>query len=332
MFFSNLLRQALEDQIIGQEQAVLALTRVVALAVAGRSHPNRPLAALLFVGPTGSGKTTAAQALARVLLGDESRMVFIEGRPFGDLVDAERHLHDQLRAGFASALAAGHRASIILFDDVDKAPPEIRNELAAGIGRGEILVRGTRFPLANCFIICACTLSKRKMEQIAGRTVGFSPETATMLEIPRYQAIALEEMDALVGERLVRRLDEIVPFTPIGERDVVRLLDREVVQIERALAASSIGLIIDAGAKAFLLRLGLVDLNHGFRQIKRAIRNYLEFPLADVAMSHRLVPGTAVFVTHELPQSHLSFRVAIPRLAASDGALLGPQLHPIPLA
>ena len=90
-----------------------------------------------------------------------------------------------------------------------------------------------------------------------------------------------------------------------------------------ALAASSIGMIVDSGAKAFLLRLGLADLNHGFRQIKRAIRNYLEFPLADIAMSHRLVPGTTVFVTHELPQSHLGFRVATPWISGDHRPLNG---------
>jgi ATP-dependent Clp protease ATP-binding subunit ClpC len=320
MFFSHRLREALEAQIVGQEQAVLALTRAVALAVAGRRHVARPLATLLFVGPSGSGKTSAARALARVLLGDDSRLVYVEGRPFAGLDDAERHLHGQLCSGFEAALAAGQRASIVLFDDVDKAPAEIRNEVAAGIGRGEIALRGARFPLANSVIVCACTLSKRKMELVAGRTVGFSPEAATAIEIPWYQAVALDEMDALVGERLVRRIDEIIAFTPIGEREVSTLLDREVAEIELGLAAKGTGLVVDAGAKTFLLRLGLADLNHGFRQVKRAIRNYLEFPLVDLALSRRLSPGATVFVTHELPQSHLSFRVAIPR-ADGDGAL-----------
>jgi ATP-dependent Clp protease ATP-binding subunit ClpA len=312
--FSSHLRKALEAEIIGQEQAVLALTRAVTLAVGGRRNALRPLAALLFVGPTGSGKTSAALALARVLLGDEGRIVYIEGRPFADAADAEHHVHDQLRAGLGTSVKPERRVSVILFDDVDKAPLEIRNELAAGIGRGELLIAGARFPLSDAFVVCACTPSRREMEQLTGRTVGFTPDSATMLEIPRYQAVALEEMDSLVGERLVRRLDEIVPFTPITERDVVRLLDREVAGIERALASIAIGMVVDARATAFLLRLGLADLNHGFRQIKRAIRNYLEFPLADFAMSNRLSRGMTVFVTHELPLTHLSFRVAIPRL------------------
>ena len=115
----------------------------------------------------------------------------------------------------------------------------------------------------------------------------------------------------------IRRLDEIVPFSPIGERDIVRLLDREVARTERALAASGIGMVVDSSAKAFLLELGLADVNHGFRQIMRAIRNYLEFPLADFAMSNRLMCGTTIFVTHELPLAHLSFRVAIPMLGRS---------------
>jgi ATP-dependent Clp protease ATP-binding subunit ClpC len=321
MFFSNLLSQALEERIVGQEQAVHALTRAVALAIAGRRHAYRPLASLLFIGPTGSGKTSTAKALARVLLGDESGLIFVEGRPFGDLADAERHVHAQLCAGFEASRARGDRVSVILFDDVEKTPPEILNELAAGIGHGDLVLRGEHFPLASSFLLFACTLSRRKIEQLTGRTVGFTPESAPMTEIPRYQAVALEEMDSLVGERLVRRLDEIVPFSSIGEREVAKLLDREVADVERSLAAVGVGMVTDASAKSFLLHLGLLDLTHGFRQINRAIRNYLEFPLADLAMSSRLVPGTTVFVTHELPLSHLSFQVAIPRLGAPDGAV-----------
>lgn len=332
MFFSSLLRQALEEQIIGQEQAVVALTRAVTLAAARRRHPRRPLAALLFVGPAGSGKTSAAQALARVLLGDEARMIYIENRQFGDLAEAERHLHGQLRAGYASALASGQQASVLLFDDVDRAAPEIRNELASGIGRGEILVKGTRFPLEHCFVLFACTLARRKMEQLTGRTVGFSRESETLLEVPYFQTVALEEMDGLVGERLVRRIDEVVPFSAVAEGDVVTLLDRKIAQMERALAARAIGLIVDPGARAFLLRLGVVDLNHGFRQIKRATRNYLEFPLADLALSGRLVPGAAVIVSHELPQAYLTFRLAVPRLAPSGLALRDPRERGLALA
>jgi ATP-dependent Clp protease ATP-binding subunit ClpB len=134
----------------------------------------------------------------------------------------------------------------------------------------------------------------------------------------RRQAVALEEVDSRLGPRLVSRIDEIVVFERLSEQNIVTLLERQLAEIERYLAGCCIGFIIEQEAKTFLLKEGLEDLNHGARQITRVVRNYLEFPLSDLMLSGRLVPGTTVAVKHRPPSIFLDFLIMVPGLASED--------------
>ncbi|HSE98222.1 MAG TPA: AAA family ATPase [Blastocatellia bacterium] len=319
MVFSNYLVQALQGQILGQEYAVTALTRAVTLAMTGMFYRNRPLAVLLFVGPIGSGKTHAAQALSRVLLGNEKKMIFVDCQQLSNGTDPLLNLQQQLMMGcWRSQTAPPHFRSpfsVILIEDVDKATPVLRDNLVLGIDRGEILTPGGFFSLRNAFIILTTTITRKKADQLIGRTIGFFKEGETAIEMPRQHMMMLEEIDSMLGTPLVSRIDEIIIFERLTEQNIVTLLERQISEIERFLADYSIGFIIDQGAKTFLLRGGLEDLTHGVRQIKRVIRNHLEFPLADLMLSRRLVPGTTVIVKYEPPRSFLNFQILIPMLA-----------------
>jgi ATP-dependent Clp protease ATP-binding subunit ClpC len=323
MVLSNNLIQALQSQILGQEYAVTALTRAVTLAMAGMFYKHRPLSVLLFLGPVGSGKTHAAQSLARVLLGDEKRMIYVDCQQLSKDADPLLSLQQQLMMGYWRSQAGPPLLrlpfSVIIFEDIDKAPPALRDTLVMGMDRGEILTPGDIFSLHNTFIVLTTTLSRKKADQLIGRTIiGFSRDGETDIEMLRQHMVVLEELDAIFGTHLISRVDEIIIFERLTEQNIVTLLERQISEIERFLAGYSIGFIIDEEAKAFLLRGGLEDLTHGVRQIKRMIRNHLEFPLADLMLSRRLVPGTTLMVKHEQPRSFLNFQILIPMLAPAQ--------------
>ena len=308
--------RVLQEQVVGQESAVAAVSRAVTLALAGRRyHANRPLAVLLFAGPFGSGKIHVAQSLARTFLGNACKLIYVNCQQLSEAADPLINLHEQLASGYWYAHAIPpFRASafpIVVFEEIDKAPPTFRDHLAAAIDRGELQSRGCFFSLRNAFIILTIHLSKKKADQFIGRAIGFSSEGETDVEVAKHYTTALDETGNMLGTALVNHIDEIVIFERLTERYILMQLDRRLAEIERFLAGLSIGLIFSPEAKSFLLKIGLEDLTYGMRQLNRGVRNYLEFPLADLILSGQLSPGTIVEVKYEPPRTFLHFQILI---------------------
>jgi len=330
MVLSSYLMQALQERVVGQESAVAAAARAVTLALAPRSRDQRPLAVLLFAGPLGAGKFELAQALAQVLSGHSHKLIYLNCQQLAQAAAPLLNLSEQLLAGYWSACATAWLSpfSVIVFEEIDKAPPTFRDYLAVALNRGELYLRGPLFSLHNAFIILTTHLSKKKTDQLIGRAIGFTRDEETDTTTPRQHIVALQEIDNMLGTYLVNHIDEIVFFERVTERYILMLLERRLAEIERMLAVSSIGFIITPEAKSFLLQQGLEELTYGTRQLNRAVRNHLEFPLADLMLSRRLLPGTTASVQYEAPRSFLHFQILIPRfglahaapLAARDGA------------
>jgi ATP-dependent Clp protease ATP-binding subunit ClpA len=320
MVFSSYLMQAIRGQVVGREYAVAALVRAVTLALANRrySDSSRPLATLLFAGPTGSGKMHVAQALARVLLGNECKSIYVNCQILGQQPNPhpQSGLYEQLMAGSALSQMTPpftqSPLSIVVFEKIELAPPAFRDYLAAAIDRGVLCALGCMFSLRDTFIILTSDLSKKQTDQLAGRNIGFISDEETDQETPRQNLVVLEEIDNLLGAALVNRIDEIAVFDRLNEQNVITLLERSLAEFDQKLTASGIGLKIEEEAKTFLLRNCLDDPTHRVRQLKRVVRNYLEFPIYDLMLSGQLTPGMAVVVTHEAPRNFLNFRVMVP--------------------
>lgn len=237
-------------------------------------------------------------------------------------------LHRQLLIEYRRSEAVGplnpSPFCILLLERIDQAPAVLRESLASEIERGEIVTAGNYFSLRNCFIILTGTLTKKRADQLIGRTIGFRDGDADS-EMPRQHLIALEEVDNMFGARLVNNIDEIIIFGRPNEQNIVALFERQLTQLEHVLACCSIGFLIDQNAKTFLVRRGLEDLTHGMRQLNRAIRNYLEFPIADLVLSGYLVPGTTVVVKHESPRNFLNFQIMIPSLESGQATFMRPR-------
>src|SRR5262245_9369165 len=164
MVFSNYLVGALQEHVVGREYAVGTLARAVTLALAGRrnSNSNRPLATLLFAGPTGSGKMHVAQALAQVILGDERKLIYVNCQILNQSSTLQTspyvpsNLYQQLMAGslFSRMTAPFNTApfSILVFERIDKSPPVFRDSLAGAIDRGVLSALGCMFSLRDTFI------------------------------------------------------------------------------------------------------------------------------------------------------------------------------------
>jgi ATP-dependent Clp protease ATP-binding subunit ClpA len=318
MVFSNHVMQAFQEQTVGQEYAVAALTRAVTLALAGLRRPSDVLGVLLFFGPPSSGKTHMARLLSRLLTGSEQSMTCINCQQL-DETDSLDGLNGRLNPHMWEALPSSVPSPpwfrVVVFEQIDKAPSTFRDDLALALDCGAITIKGRPLPLGNAFVVLISDLPRKKADQLSGRTIGFFLDGETAVEMSRRQAIALEEVDNRLGPRLVSRIDEIVVFDRLNEQNIITLLERRLAQIERYLATFCIGFIVEQQAKTFLLKEGLEDLNHGARQITRVVRNYLEFPLTDLMLSRRLLPGTTVTVGFKAAATFLDFLIMVPSLA-----------------
>lgn len=324
--------QALQEQTVGQEYAVAALTRAVTLALAGLRRPGNALGVLLFFGPASSGKTHMARLLSRLLTGSEQSMTYINCQQL-DETDSLDGLNSRLSPHRwetqPSPINPPSRLSVIVFEQIDKASATVRDDLALGIDCGAVTIKGRTLPLGNAFIVLIGDLSRKKADQLSGRTIGFFLDGEAAIEMSRKQAIALEEVDNRLGPRLVSRIDEIVVFERLNEQNIIMLLERRLAEIERYLAAFCIGFIVEQEAKTFLLKEGLEDLNHGARQITRVVRNYLEFPLTDLMLSRRLLQGTTVTVGYQPAATFLDFLIMVPSLAYGSPTNFGSLVRPV---
>ncbi|HZS10434.1 MAG TPA: AAA family ATPase [Blastocatellia bacterium] len=329
MLFSNYLKQALREQVVGHEYAITSVTRAVTLALSRRRELHHPLVTLLFIGPSGSGKTHLARALARTLLGSERKLIYINCPQLSQSAHPITDLYEQLVAGARNAQLAPpcwpQPFSILIFEKIDKASPAFRDQLAAALSRAELYVRGCPVSLDNTFVILTSDLSQKLTDQLIGRTIGFFRNDGNEAEEPpRQQQLVLEEFDHLLGDYLVNRIDDIIIFESLTGQNVITLLEQQLAGVEQQLAGSGIGLLVEPEVKTFLLRHSLEDLTHGMRQIKRIVRNYLEFPLADLILSGLIAPGATVVARYEPPRNFLHFHILIPRLSPAYSLLTTP--------
>ena len=329
MVVSNLLMQAIQQHVAGQEYAVAALARAATLAMAGVARSDGPLTVLLFLGPAGSSKTHVARSFARVVTGNERKMIHVDCQRLAQDGDQLSSLHEQLALEYRRSASADLSSllgfTVILFDRIDETPASLRETLSSEIERGEFITPDECCSLHNSFVILTASLSKKKTDQLIGRTIGFFRDGETDIEMPRQRLIPLDEMDNMFGARLVNQIDEIIIFDRPNEQTLVTLFERQLSEIERRLASYSIGFMIDQDARAFLIGRSLQDLAHGMRQLKRAVRNHLEFPIADLIISGQLKPGTIVVVKHESPRSFLNFQIMIPSFATDQPHFVRPQ-------
>ena len=282
----------LHRRVIGQDTAVRAVANAVRRARAGLNDEHRPLGSFLFLGPTGVGKTELTKAVAEFLFDDDTAMTridmseFMEKHSVARLIGAPPGYVGYEEGGVLTEAVRRRPYQVILFDEVEKAHPEVFNVLLQVLDDGVLTDgHGRRVDFKQTLIVLTSNLGSQALSQL--------PEGS---DAAKAKAEVMEAVRGHFRPEFLNRLDEIVVFDRISRDQMSDIVDIQMRRLLKRLATRKIGLELDDSARQWLADEGY-DPVYGARPLKRVIQRALQDPLAEVLLSGDLVDGTTVPVT-----------------------------------
>ena len=302
------MEEHLRARVVGQDEAVSAVSDAVRRARAGLSPPSRPLGAFLFLGPTGVGKTELCKTLAMFLFDSEKKMVRLDMSEYSEkhsiarLIGAPPGYVGFEEGGQLTEAARRHPYSVILLDEVEKAHPEIFNALLQVLDDGRMTDgRGRIADFRNTVIIMTSNLAAEDIQAAANAQAGNGGAAGDSNANAKAAARArvLEKVNHFFLPEFVNRLDEILIFNALTAADMHRIAAIQLESLSANLREKGIALTADKAATEALTKEGY-DPRFGARALKRAIRSRIENPLAKMIVQGALPPGAAVRLTPSL--------------------------------
>jgi ATP-dependent Clp protease ATP-binding subunit ClpB len=327
--------QALRARIVGQEEGVQALVDLYQVFCAGLNSPGRPVGNLLFLGPTGSGKTRIVEAAAEILFGDPRLVIKVDcaefqhsheiakliGSPPGYLGHRETHpLITQ------EALAASHsdklKLSFLLFDEIEKASDALWQLLLGMLDKATLtLGDNRRVDLSQTVIFLTSNLGGGEITELMGGGYGFikSDDKPTTNLDEKVERTAVEAARRKFSPEFMNRLDKVVVFHPLHRKQLEQVLDIELAMVQQRVLETAKGQFlfrVTTNGRDFLLQEG-TDQRYGARHLKRAIERHVVYPMANLLATEQVRLGDMICIDWEPSDDHLHFiregeNVAIP--------------------
>lgn len=325
----------LQARIVGQERATRRMTQLYQIFLAGMAHPGRPIGTMLFLGPTGSGKTRVVEAASEVLFGDNNLVTKIDCAEF-------QHSHEIAKLIGSPPGYLGHREtspmltqenldrshsdtiklSLVLFDEIEKASDALW-QLLLGILDKATLTLGDnrRVDFSRSIVIMTSNLGAREMSEMISGGIGFAPKPGVVdSEVDqKIYRTALEAARRKFSPEFMNRIDKVVVFRSLRDEHLRQILEIELSSVqERIMRGSGEKFVFKCTpeAKQFLLDEG-IDFKYGARHLKRAIERFLVFPLSNLVATGQVGLGDLLLVDYSPEIGKLTFSKEI------DGAIIG---------
>ena len=296
------LEQTLHKRVIGQEEAVAAVAKAIKRGRVGIKSPNRPIGSFLFLGPTGVGKTELAKALAEALFGKEDAMVRIDMSEYMEKHSVSKMIgsppgyvgHDD--GGQLSEKVRRNPYAVVLFDEIEKAHPDVFNILLQVLDDGHITdSQGRKVDFRNTVIIMTSNAGAKAI--VEPKKLGFGAKEDAAEDYKKMKSNVMEEVKRLFRPEFLNRIDETIVFHSLNEehmKKIVGLMCKELAL--RVKAQLDIDLTIRDSVKKFIVEKG-TDKKYGARPLRRAIQNELEDKLAEAILAEEVKAGTEVNVS-----------------------------------
>jgi ATP-dependent Clp protease ATP-binding subunit ClpB len=299
------MEDRLEQRVVGQHDAVERVSNAIRRSRAGLSDPRRPIGSFIFLGPTGVGKTELARALAEFLFDDEHAMIRIDMSEYGErhavarLIGAPPGYVGYEEGGQLTEAVRRRPYSVVLFDEIEKAHPEVFNVFLQIMDDGRLTDgKGRVVDFKNTIIIMTSNIGSAYLQNL------------TSLErVAEAHHEVMEAVRTHFKPEFLNRVDDIIVFNPLGKEQLAKIVDLRLEDLRKLLADRKISIELTPAAKELVFTEGY-DPNYGARPLKRAIQRAIQDPLAMKILDGEVLHGDHVVIDEDKKQHKLTFRVA----------------------
>jgi ATP-dependent Clp protease ATP-binding subunit ClpC len=295
------LEEILHERVVGQEEAVTAVSKAIRRGRVGLKDPKRPIGSFLFLGPTGVGKTELSKALAEAMFGTENALIridmseYMEKHSVSKMVGSPPGYVGYEEGGQLSEKIRRNPYSVILFDEIEKAHPDVFNILLQVLDDGHITdAQGRKIDFKNTVIIM--TSNAGAMKIVEPKQLGFLAVSDEKADHEMMKSNVMEEVGRLFKPEFLNRIDETIVFHALNKDDISQIVDIMLATIsKRTTEQMNISLEVSKEAKEFLIDKGY-DHKYGARPLRRTLQNEIEDNLAEAILNQEVKAGDHVYV------------------------------------
>lgn len=307
------LEKILHGRVVGQEEAVKAISKAIKRGRVGLKDPNRPIGSFLFLGPTGVGKTELSKALAEAVFGSEDAIIrvdmseYMEKHSVSKMIGSPPGYVGYEEGGQLSEKVRRNPYSVVLFDEIEKAHPDVFNILLQVLDDGHITdAQGRKISFKNTIIIMTSNAGAQAI--ISPKKLGFTAADDEKVNYENMKQNVMEEVKRIFKPEFINRIDEIIVFHALNKdhmREIVTLLSKKLV--DRCKEQMNIELIIRDSVKKFIVEKGSDD-KYGARPLRRAVQTYIEDAMAEEVLNGKINSGDSVVVSMKNKEINFSLK------------------------
>jgi len=314
------MEQDLRGRVIGQDEAVIAISKALRRSRADLKDPRRPIGSFIFLGPTGVGKTFLAQTLAEFMFGDRDALIQIDMSEYMEKFTASRLIGSPPgyvgyeEGGQLSEAVRRRPYSVVLFDEIEKAHPDVMHLLLQILEEGKLTDSlGRKIDFRNTIIILTSNIGAELIKK--SNTLGFGASRRDEASYDVIRDKIMDEAKRVLKPEFINRLDDLIVFRPLGRIELLQIIDLEIEKVTARIKAKEISLVLDDTAKDLLIEKGY-DPQYGARPMRRAVERYLEDPMAEEILRGNIKAGDVAHVSATDGKIHFSVPERTPETPA----------------
>lgn len=315
------MEKTLEETIVGQSDAVGALSKALRRSRADLKDPARPIGAFALLGPTGVGKTLLAKTIAKELFGDPKALIQIDMSEYMEKFASSRLVGSP--PGYVGFEEGGQLTeqvrrrpySVVLFDEIEKAHPDVANMLLQILEEGKLTdSQGRTVDFRNTIILLTSNVGAESAKR--SKSIGFNNSDEDV-DYEKMKELIMDEAKKAFRPEFLNRLDDVIVFHSLDKQGLMKILDLEIIKVVERLEKKDINLVLDDKARDFLVKKGH-DPEYGARPMRRAVERFMEDPLAEEILRDKLTEGQPIQVSADKDKLTFTQKTAAETAVASD--------------